>query len=215
MKQGDRVQLFNGNGLEADGEILTLNSKEVAITLKNITTKIKTTPRIILACAIPKKTKFEWIIEKATEFGTDDIIPMLTERTECNRDKEHLIKKHLRYEQTAINAAKQSKRQTIPIIHPIMTFKEALAKLIASSCVIIPSLEGERTPLIKALSGTKTSQPISFLIGPEGDFSKAEYESAFKQGCIPVSLGETTLKVETAAFSVLSMANLFFINDKI
>jgi len=207
---GDHIKIFNGTTQEAIGEISTITPSQVCLQIKSIqkTERRKTT--ITLACAIPKKSKFELIIEKTTELGVDEIIPLKTSRTEINIPKERLHKKNLRYKTVAINAAKQSNRNTIPIIHPISEFDLTLKKLLNNSTVVMPSLIGKRFNLIKTLNNLHHPERISFLIGPEGDFTEQEYTLAHENGCLPVSLGETILKVETAAIAAIAGANLFY-----
>ena len=210
LKKDANVCLFNGQGKEASGKILSVSSQKAEVEILSVKECKPNRPRFILACALPKKSKFEWIIEKATELGVDEIIPLNTKRTEINLKGDRLVSKKTRYQTVAINAAKQSQRSFIPTIHPVMDFPSALKSLTKSSTVIIPSLTGERKSLLKALRDMKSSQTISFLIGPEGDFTPEEYAFAQKCGCIAVTLGDTILKVETAAICVLSCASLFF-----
>jgi len=209
LKKGNGISIFNQHNEEGEGKILSLNPHEIAIQI-NTSRKIAIKfPLITLACAIPKKSKFETIIEKATELGVHEIIPLKTKRTEIILKGEREEKKIIRFQTVAINAAKQSKRTHIPHIHPVTEFSKALKNLIQHSKVIIPSLTGNRIPLMEALHQSKNEQRISFLIGPEGDFTHEEYKEAHTQGCIPVSLGETTLKVETAAICVVACAKQF------
>ncbi len=215
LQKADEIFVFDGKGKEAKGKISAISAKSVTIEIISHEHIKKNTPTIILACAIPKKGKFELIIEKATELGVDEIYPIKTHRTEIILDKKRADKKTNRYQMVAINAAKQSKRPTIPRIHPITPFNDAIKELTQNSTVIIPSLLGKRKNLITALNELKSPQTISFFIGPEGDFTEEEYGNAQKQGCIPVTLGETILRVETAAISVIACTNSFFAHDHI
>ncbi len=209
LKKGNKIEIFDGKGKVVLGEIIEISEKSVTIAVE-LMQKIKhKIPRIILACAVPKKTKFEMIIEKATELGVDEIIPMKTQRTEINISGDRLDKKMKRYRMVAINASKQSKRAIIPVIHPIMDLKNALNYL-KDSIKIIPSLLGERKNLIDEFKDITNPKSISFFIGPEGDFTPKEYLLAQELGCQAVTLGPTILKVETAAICVLSCANLFY-----
>lgn len=210
LKPGEEVTLFDGAGSEAAGVIQSLNKKEARIQILSHKKNKPLWPKIILACAIPKKSKFETIIEKATELGVDEIIPLQTQRTEVRINKEG-GKKSKRFEDIAINACKQSKRSYLPKIHPITSFNDAF-KLTANSSIIIPSLWGETKPLLKVLP-TISNQSISFFIGPEGDFTPDEYKEARNKGAIAVSLGPMVLRVETAAICVVACARQFFNNE--
>jgi len=209
LKKGSIIEVFDGKGQEVSGIIVMISSRKVKIAIESRKTVEPKIPSIILACAIPKKTKFEMIIEKATELGVDEIIPLKTKRTEMSITGERAEKKMKRYQTVAINAAKQSQRASIPMIHPITEFNKALIYL-KNSDVIIPSLLGKRKNLMEVFDQMKSSERVSFLVGPEGDFTPKEYALAQEAGCRAVTLGETILKVETAAICVLSCANLFY-----
>jgi 16S rRNA (uracil1498-N3)-methyltransferase len=209
LKKGSSVGIFNKSNEEGEGKILEISSNKVSIEIKNSRTIDIQLPLITLACAMPKKSKFETIIEKATELGVYEIIPLQTKRTEIILKGDREEKRLIRFQTVAINAAKQSKRVNVPQILPIMEFSKALEYLKENTTMIIPSLMGTRIPLIQALEQTKAAQRISFLIGPEGDFTAEEYRLAQTAGCLSVSLGETTLKVETAALCVIACAKQF------
>ncbi len=209
LKKKSQIRLFNNNGEEALGEIITIDKDCVEISLKGIF-KSKKANKIhtILACAIPKKSKFELIIEKCTELGVDEIIPLKTKRTEGVPPPDRLEKKRERFQTVAINATKQCKRTTIPVIHPILTMTEALKIIDNNTLALIPCLDGKRKT-IKSVLDTNKKTKIIYFIGPEGDFTENELTLALKNSCIPVTLGETVLKVDTAAISVLSAIHLF------
>ena len=210
LKKHAPVYLFDGKGREASGNLLAVTSKKAEAEILSVHEVKREKPLLILACALPKKSKFEFIIEKATELGADEIIPLKTQRTEMNLTRDRLVKKHLRYQTVAVNAAKQSRRGFIPLIHPIMNFPPALDLLTRTTGAVIPSLTGKRDNIFNVFKTFKTPEAVSFLIGPEGDFTPEEYAQAKEQGCLPVTLGPNVLKVETAAVCALSCANLFF-----
>ncbi|MBN1869626.1 MAG: 16S rRNA (uracil(1498)-N(3))-methyltransferase [Candidatus Omnitrophica bacterium] len=210
LKKEAHINLFNGKGMEASGILLAVSSQKAEVQITSVKESKQKKPEFILACALPKKSKFEFIIEKATELGVDEIVPLKTQRTGMNLKGDRLITKMSRFQMIAINAAKQSQRNFIPIIHPIMDFSPAIKHLSKISAMIIPSLMGERRKIFDVFRDLKSPNAIAFLIGPEGDFTPEEYCQAHKSGCVPVTLGDTVLKVETAAICALSCANLFF-----
>ncbi len=213
LKKGQKITVFNGLAEEALCEIASITAKEILLVILSKQKVLKTTPFLILACAIPKRTKFETILEKTTELGIDEIIPLQTARTEIKIPKEKMDNKLKRYHTIAVNAAKQSKRATIPVIHPIIKFSCALKYLKDNSIVLMPSLFNVRKNLINTVRGLDKPSKISILIGPEGDFTEKEYREAHTQGCIPVTLGDTVLKVETAAISTVACLNFLFAKD--
>lgn len=214
LKTDDRIIVFDGRGKEAAGTIMSINRSSVRVLTEKFQTDYPNRIKLILACAIPKKSKFETIIEKSTELGIDEIIPLITQRTQVRINNERMKEKILRFEKVALNAAKQSNRKTIPVIHPITPFPSALKFLQKDGCAFLPCLFGNRENLMDILTKIKPHQKIIiFFIGPEGDFTPDEVSLAVKKGCTPVSLGETTLKVDTAAAAIVAATKLFLSHE--
>lgn len=212
LKLKEQIRLFNGEDKEIVGTIVTMNSNKIEVRRDyDLPNTHQQGIEVVLACAIPKRAKFEFIIEKATELGVDEIIPLKTERTEMALNSERIGKKLERYRSVAVNAAKQSGRIDVPRIIPIATTPQIFEHNRAQSLRLIASLSYERQSLFETFEkqNLKDFKRIVFFIGPEGDFTKGEIASALEAGCIPISLGSNVLKVDTAALSVVSFANLF------
>lgn len=207
LKCGDHLIIFNGTGEEAEAEILE-NSRD-CITVKlcrrfELPVSAADEITIVLACAIPKKSKFEWIIEKATELGVSEIQPLKTARTEFKMEPARLTRKEDRYKTIAVNASKQCRRRTIPKVHPVTDLESCLQRESQHSTqLLFPCLSGERRPLHDVLS-EPIAPRIMILIGPEGDWTPDEVRMALECQAVPVSLGPTILKVETAAIACLA-----------
>ncbi|MDD5348251.1 MAG: RsmE family RNA methyltransferase [Candidatus Omnitrophica bacterium] len=152
---------------------------------------------ITVACALPKKSKIDDIIDKLTQIGVDRIIPMTTERVVVRLDRFAAAAKARRWQKIALSAVKQSQRSTIPVIDPMTGFDEVI-RLPGFDARLIPHLAEERASL-KSVLHKKHYRTILVLIGPEGDFTPTEISRALAQGFIPVSLGDNILRVETAA----------------
>ncbi|MCA9392755.1 MAG: 16S rRNA (uracil(1498)-N(3))-methyltransferase [Candidatus Omnitrophica bacterium] len=204
LGQGAAVELFDGRGLLAAGKITQISAVEIRVKVEALRREPARHPRLTLACAIPKKGKFETIVEKATELGVDEIIPLQTKNSDVVIKPEKAAHKQQRFAQVAVNAAKQCRRATVPLIRPPTAFSEALEMLLQQGPVLIPSLTGDCRPLLTALTGLQDPPQVSILIGPEGDFSVDEYEQAHRSGCLAVTLGPTVLKVETAAITTVA-----------
>jgi len=210
LKNQERISLFNGKDTEAIGSIHSINTREAVIIIESKKIFQRKSPTVILACAIPKKSKFETIIEKATELNVDEIIPIITERTQLKLNEQGGDKKTLRYHSIAVNAVKQCLRITIPQIHAPKKFPEVLHYLKKRNKLYIPSLQEKDLTLFKAITRVKPTDRIAFLIGPEGDFTPDEYAQAERAGAIAVTLGKNVLRVETAALCVLSCSLVHF-----
>jgi 16S rRNA (uracil1498-N3)-methyltransferase len=224
LKKGSLIQIFNAKSEEAQVVIEQINKEAIGVSVKTVKQNEEARAKIILACAPPKKGKFEFIIEKCTELGVDEIIPLKTKRTEVIFKEDRMLAKLSRFEAVAVNAAKQSQRPKVPRIYPMMTILEVFKMLDPKTLMIIPSLNGQLPHIVEVLNkyvsfpnasvGNLVSGPpiktfggdsIVIFIGPEGDFTPDEVELAIKHGCIPVSLGDTVLKVETAAIAAVAL----------
>lgn len=206
LKKNDDVVIFDGEGREFLGVIGNISKKEIEVLINKIIENKDKDYAITLACAIPKKAKFDFIVEKMTELGVDAIVPLITERSEVSFSKERMTAKVKRWRQIAINASKQSKNCFVPTIERIKPFKEFVPEIRNYDLALIPTLEGKRLSILEALESFKGKKIIVF-IGPEGDFSKNEVELAKKLGSKPATLGERVLKVDTAAISAISIIN--------
>lgn len=196
-------------GIDGTGKLYTLRianiSDVIEAEIEKISEKIMNMPRILLACALPKKGQMDYIVEKATELGVSEIIPVITRRTIVKVDKKNNDNKLNRWKSIAVEASKQSGRDKVTDIHNIMDFKDAVLFIgkLGYHKRIIPCLSEGTKNLAELYIGYK--RDIVVLIGPEGDFTREEIAFASNAGFIPVSLGPLVLKVETACLYCLSL----------
>ncbi|MCM8783667.1 MAG: 16S rRNA (uracil(1498)-N(3))-methyltransferase [Candidatus Omnitrophica bacterium] len=205
-KKGGILNLFDGEGGVYRGEILELRGKEVKVKILNKKCKEKNPPFFHLVQAIPKREKMDLVVEKVTELGVEEIIPVITERTVILPDREKGEKLLERWRKISLSAVKQSKRLFLPKINEIKEWSQVFKEIPASASLFIPSLE-EKGIAFKEIDWGKLSKDIYIFIGPEGDFTKKEIQKAKEKGAIPVSLGEAVLRSETAAIYLLSVLN--------
>ena len=208
LKKGAVIQIFNSQNQEADVVVDSFNQNDLQVTIQSVREAVLSKAKIVLACAPPKKEKFEWIIEKCTELGVDEIIPLKTKRGEVVFSSDKMAAKLARFQKVAVNAAKQSKRTTVPMIHPMTDLAKVFKNLDPQGLHLFPSLNGHPQHIKEVLSKTSKDQSITIFIGPEGDFTPEEVRMALDLGCVPVSLGDTVLKVETAAIATVSFVRL-------
>ncbi|MDR1414991.1 MAG: 16S rRNA (uracil(1498)-N(3))-methyltransferase [Odoribacteraceae bacterium] len=133
--------------------------------------------------------RFEWFLEKCTEVGIDEVTPLL-----CDRSERRIIHPD-RLEKIIVAAMKQSLKTYLPALHPLTPVREFLRRPRESSGFIAHCGEGERQPLHRLYS---PGRDAVILIGPEGDFSPDEIRLAADNGFLPVSLGQSRLRTETA-----------------
>lgn len=166
--------------------------------------------KIYLFQGLPKSDKMELIIQKAVELGVDGIIPVEMNRCVVKLDDKKKKSKTDRWQAIAESAAKQSKRTSIPEVHNVMTYKQALAKASELDMFMVPyeckdGMESTRNTLAKIKSGMS----VGILIGPEGGFELNEIDAATESGGITVSLGKRILRTETAAITAVGMCMLY------
>lgn len=213
LRKDDEITVFDGENKEYLGLIESVSSKGVSVKIMKIKKSPLDESNITLACAIPKKAKMDNIVEKATELGVSRIMPMITERTIVKLDLAKKDLRQTRWMKIAFSAAKQSQRMNLPTIEPIQEFREVLKEVKNYDLALIPNLEGKRKPLKEVLDINKTAKRILIFIGPEGDFTPKEIDSALKEGVIAVSLGELVLRVETAALAVVGFIKFYYENS--
>ena len=210
LRLNDSIVVFDGEGKEYNGIIKEIKRKYVKV--KIISEKKldkKKDINITLACAIPKKGGFDYIVEKATELGVDKIIPLETKRTIVSLGEERQKLKLNHWRQIAINACKQCKRNFIPEIEGVNNFLQIVSNVKNYDLCLFFCLEGRKRKIRDALKDFKKGKIIIF-IGPEGDFTNEEIALAKKYGCRFACLGSRVLKVDTAAISVISIINSLF-----
>ena len=201
-KKGDEVLLTDGKGKKARAHITDDNRKKVVLEVDSITADPGKFPKITVGISLIKNTsRFEWFLEKATEIGVSEIIPLICERTE---------KEKFRYERMqniVLSAMLQSQQSWMPVLHEPKEFESVVSNNDHEKKYIAHCMDGEKTQLNKQVLNAGSS---IILIGPEGDFSEGEIENALKHQWIPVNLGNTRLRTETAGMvaSVLLVTNL-------
>lgn len=147
----------------------------------------------MVVCPTKNIDRFEWFVEKATEIGVDVIAPVIGERSERK------VLKTERLERLARSAAKQSLKGAIPQISAPCSVRDFILSAPDHALKLICyCFEGEKNT-IKELLRDNSSSEIYILIGPEGDFSPKEAELAMERGWVPVTLGKSRLRTETAA----------------
>lgn len=154
---------------------------------------------------LPKSDKMELIIQKATELGVSEVIPVSMKNCVVKLDAKKADNKNKRWQTIAESAAKQSKRTVIPVIRPLMNWKEAL-ELAKTLDVVLVSYENERgMEATREIIGHITpGQSIGIFIGPEGGFSEEEI-TGLPDEMHRISLGRRILRTETAGLATLAM----------
>ncbi len=162
--------------------------------------------RVWLFQGLPKSDKLELIIQKATELGVSDIVPVDMKNCVVKLEEKKAEDRRKRWQAIAESAAKQSKRSRIPKVHPLVRFTEALRMSEDMEVRILPYENEEGiASMCEAIVNFLPGRDIGVFIGPEGGFDPLEVKLAEHQGVRTVSLGKRILRTETAAIAVLSM----------
>jgi 16S rRNA (uracil1498-N3)-methyltransferase len=196
MQNGEQLKLTDGLGNLYTAEISDAHKKKCTVNILERSFEDAPATKVSIAVSpVKNNSRFEWFLEKATEIGVTEIIPLLCSRTE---------KQHFRYDRMngiLISALLQSQQVWLPKLHEPVKYEKYLQSLEnkAGQKFIAHCEEDQKTSLRDLLS---TNQPINqstILIGPEGDFTKEEIALALRNNFVPVALGDTRLRTETAA----------------
>ena len=192
MQNGEQLLLTNGKGNLFTAEIIDDNRKKCIVKIVSISAQPPAEKQNSIAISLVKNSnRFEWFVEKATELGVSTIIPLLCSRTEKQHFKQERMKSIL------ISAMLQSQQTWLPDLKEPTKIGEIIHHSSTSQKFIAHCEEGDlKHALINYLVPDLTERII--LIGPEGDFTKEEIADAIKHDFIPVALGNTRFRTETA-----------------
>jgi len=207
MKKGESLILFDGAGWEYEAAIKTFLDDRVSIEVLKKNRIPEKAVKISLFQALPKATKMDFIVQKATELGADRIISFQSARTVPRLSQDKARGKISRWRSIAQEASRQCGRADIPEIRGIVSFEEMLACSEGQSLKIILWEEESKRNIKEILRDEKYAgaNDISVVIGPEGGFSREEIERAADKGFISATMGKNILKVETAVLAILSI----------
>jgi 16S rRNA (uracil1498-N3)-methyltransferase len=211
MQAGDKLVLFNGEGRELTAEITDVSEHGIRLRKLHESEMAPLRCRIVLGQAIPKGKNMDLIVQKAVEIGAAEIAPVISDRTIVQLDSESASQKQTKWQQIAIEAAKQCGQNWLPRVHAPKKLTEFFsASERAFDLRLIGSLQPDAQQLKKILetySREHGDRPrtVLMLVGPEGDFTPAELALARRHGCRPITLGPIILRVETAAIYCLSI----------
>lgn len=206
LKSGDSAVIIDAQGKKYNGIITRIERQRVWLSLKPISNEQPRQVKITIACALPK-SGFDDLIDALVQLGVSIIVPMETVRVVAKLDEKAKGSRMIRWQIIARNAAQQSQRDSLPILSPITRFEQVLVGSQNADLKLIPTLDGERQQIRDAIKDKKPTNVV-VLIGPEGDFTTAEVKLARDAGFLPVSLGDTVLRVATAAIAVVSYLKL-------
>ncbi len=201
MQNGEPLQLTNGRGDLCTCEITDNNRKRCSVkTLQTSNLKGQSSNITIAISLIKNSSRFEWFLEKATELGVSEIVPLICERTEKTAFKAERMKSIL------VSAMLQSQQCWLPVLHEPTKFNALVHSSAQQQKFIAHCMDDAKRSLTDLNNESLSSKVI--LIGPEGDFTPGEIELALQNNFSAVSLGETRLRTETAGIAAAALFRL-------
>ena len=211
-KVGEKLEICDKDNSEYVCEITEINKNQVDLNiLEKNEIKRESDLKVKLYQGLPKSTKMEFILQKLTEVGVDEIILVSTKRSVVKVDDKKEGKKLERWERIIYEAAKQSKRGKIPTLRGVLSFDEALEDMKNNDMNICP-YENEKTVSIKSAIRGSDINNIGIFVGPEGGFEEEEIQTLQDIDSKVVSLGPRILRTETASV-VASSIVLYELSD--
>ena len=202
LKSGDHITVLDNSGGEYDVEIEKVGGelvqgKVVGKALCASEPKIK----ITLYQALLKADKFEFVLQKAVELGVSAFVPFTCERCVVKKPEENKVN---RWQKIIQEAAEQSRRALLPVLHPAVSFKEACEMAGAPSILLWEEEKSTGLTVVLRSQPFRSTQTLNVFVGPEGGFSAAEAEHAKSREIVSVSLGRRILRAETAGLAAVS-----------
>lgn len=195
---GDRLVVFNGDGRDADAEIVELKGAICRVRIDSVRLVETESPlEVHLIQAVAKGDKMDWVVQKAVELGVTGIHPVLTEHTDVRLDAARAEKRRARWQEIALGACEQCGRARVPEVS-LPVALEGLVLEIANRLWLDP--EGA-----ESLADAATSSACALAVGPEGGFGARDRQVLADAGYRPVSFGPRILRTETAGAAALAV----------
>lgn len=214
-KPGERIICCDGLGRSVLAEIRSIAPDRVECAIIAEVAEQRELPvRVMIAQALPKGDKMEWVVQKGTELGAACFVPFVSRRTVVKYDRDKFAKKRGRWQSIVKEAAEQSQRERLPQVMPLHSLEEmaridADLKLVADEGEALQSVAGS-SPFVQALQQLQHGQEVLVAFGPEGGFDRGEIAFLKKRGFIPIALGRRILRTETASQYVLASLSFYF-----
>jgi 16S rRNA (uracil1498-N3)-methyltransferase len=199
---GDRVIVADPSGREAEATLVVVSAERVLADL-DAALERPGRPRVVLGAAVSRRERMELTIQKVTELGVAEFWPVLTARCVVKLDEDRAGKRAERWRRIAEEAAKQSQRESVPVVREPMTIVELAAEAGRFDIVLVPWEEASAAGLgigaaLDAAGATPETE-VLVVIGPEGGLEESEVAALEAAGGVIVTLGDTVLRTETAA----------------
>jgi 16S rRNA (uracil1498-N3)-methyltransferase len=208
LRVGDAVQIFDGTGNALDATINAIQGKHVMLgNLQTVIGQQETGLHIALAQAMCSSDKMDWVVQKATELGAAEIVPVQTQRSVARLNGARADKRAEHWRNVAVAACEQCGRNTLPRLgaaQDLGAWLDGMRHAPGSKFILLPggasNLQSQPRPAGRA----------TLLIGPEGGFSADEANVAQQAGFVPILLGPRVLRTETAAIAGIAALQMLW-----
>lgn len=202
LRLGDNIRIIDGEGTVITATITEIGPELTETKIVELEYFKCSTPSIILFQGLPKHDKMELILQKTTELGINQIIPIITERSFQIPSKNRLD----RWQRIILSATKQCGQPWLPKLSEIQILQDCINTIQTFDLSLIFWEKEIEQHIQSVLRNKPETKSIALIIGPEGGFTETEVNAAIEMGCIPVKTGSTILRTETAAIAGVAMA---------
>ncbi len=220
LRPGERILLLDNSGWSYETELTAVDKEMVTgrVVRKSLASGEPRT-KVTLYQATLKASKFEWVLQKGTELGLVEFVPVISQRCTMSSLDTVGAEKLVRWNRIIAEAAEQSRRGRLPALRPVSLFPQACEMARRGGLSVVPWEEEQTVSLRQLLrpqeeEGSTATRPFSvnIFVGPEGGLAPEEIEQARRFGITPVTLGPRILRAETAGL-VAATAILYELGD--
>lgn len=206
MGVNDQLIIADGQGNSYLGEITEVSRDRVLVSIiQRLGKKREPALEVVLAQALTKGEKMDYIVQKCTELGVKKILPFAAERSVVKISESKARDKAARWQKIAKGAAEQSHRDRIPEVEAVTRLESILIEARETDLVLFLWEQEKNRGLKEVLKEQSTVKKVTLLVGPEGGFTEKEVELAISRGAVSVTLGPRILRTETAAAAAVTM----------
>jgi 16S rRNA (uracil1498-N3)-methyltransferase len=204
LKNGHQLQVFDGQGQQAEAQLQVINRREAHVQLGEQISRpgCESPLNTLLLQGISRGERMDYSLQKAVELGVTSIQPVFTERCEVRLDEEKSEKRRQQWQALVISACEQSGRCVVPEVKPLITLDDWLAENPQQPGLVLDPYSNQT---LNTLAAPDVNQALAILIGPEGGLTEQEVTQAQAQGFQGIRLGPRILRTETAAPVILSL----------
>lgn len=203
---GETLWFGNGQGTRYRAEITDVSKRTVTARILETAQKPpRCRPRLILGQSLLKGEKMDWVIQKATELGVSEIVPIESRHSVVHLKVDRLDNQLTRWQRIALEAAQQSEQWRVPTIAPPRSLAALFTSRATGSITFMLAERREGKSLQTVALPQDVTESMLILIGPEGGWSKEEVQIAEQAKVVPITLGQQVLRAETAAIATLSI----------